>query len=119
MELAHSLSPGPKKVHGHKEHKRDERSKDMREGRGGREKRLALQRNRLRQSQETSERSLLAKGGDNSDFSGRTPSKLGSILKKKSVHEKMASGVSSMKNIHRIKTGSRANLLSNTSGYNY
>lgn len=41
---------------------------------------------------------------------GKSPSKLSSVLKKKSVHEKLSTAVNSMKNIHRVKTGNRGNL---------
>lgn len=74
-------------------------------------------RQRSRKSQEGTERSP-SKGYEASDFLGRTPSKLNSVVKKKSVHEKLSSAVSSMKNIHRVKTGSRNNLTS-LSGLHY
>lgn len=72
---------------------------------------------RNRKSQEVTERSPF-KSYEASDFLGKTPSKLNSVVKKKSVHEKLSSAVSSMKNIHRVKTGSRNN-MTNLSGFNY
>lgn len=72
---------------------------------------------RNRKSQEPTDRSPF-KGYEASDFLGKNPSKLNSVVKKKSVHEKLSSAVSSMKNIHRVKTGSRNN-MANLSGFNY
>lgn len=74
-------------------------------------------RQRSRKSQEVTEKSPF-RGYENSEFSGRTPSKLNSIVKKKSVHEKLSSAVSSMKNIHRVKTGQRGGNITNISGLN-
>ena len=73
-------------------------------------------RQRSRKSQEATERSPF-KGHEASDFLGRQ-AKLNSVVKKKSVQEKLSSAVGSMKSIHRVKTGSRNNLTS-LSGFNY
>ena len=102
LELAHSLSPAAKKLQPRRERKEAKKS---------------VVRQRSRKSQEGTERSPL-RGYEASDFLGRTPSKLHSVVKKKSVQEKLSSAVGSLKNIHRVKTGSRNNLTS-LSGLHY
>jgi serine/threonine protein kinase len=108
MELAQSLSPQGRKAPTRRDPKLKPEKDDKRKG---------VQRQRARKSQELSEKSPF-RTMEQSEFSGRTPSKLGSILKKRSVHEKLSSAVSSMKSLHRVKTGQRGN-ITNVSSLHY
>jgi hypothetical protein len=104
LDLAQTLSPPSKKA---PNTRREKERKD----------RKAILRQKSRKSQSITDKSPF-RAVEHSILSRQTSSKLSSIVKKKSLHEKLSSVVTSMKSLHKVKTGSKGN-TSNLSGLNF